>query len=226
MRTRTYRSGFTLAELMAASVIGAFIALGAVSVMRTVSASREKLDDYTTAADQLRFASDMLRDDLANIYRDPNETGLTLVGAVTESAAGQDSILLLRTVNAIKARYDEPEGDVYEVEYHLAREDDRSVLLRRLWPNPDDESVGGGVVTEVAEKVAAFEIIYFDGKQWLDEWPEDSETLLELVQIDIAVELAGQGAVVRKQIFVNFPRMPQSGMASQAGEGGQGGQGR
>ena len=226
MQTRRNRTGFTLAELMVASVIGAFVALGAVSVMRTVSASREKLANYTAASDQLRFTADLLRDDLANIYRDPNESGSALVGGLTESAAGQDSVLLLRTVSGVKARYDQPEGDVYEVEYHLTREEDSSVLLRRLWPNPDDDSTGGGVVTEIAEKVAAFEVTYFDGEQWLEEWPEESKTLPDLVQINIAVELPGHDAVMRKQVLVNFPRMPQEHEPGPPAQGGQGGQGR
>ena len=63
------QDGFTLLEVMAASVITAFIAMVAVSGLVSVTSAREQIDEVTVVNDELRFVADNLRRDLAGAAR-------------------------------------------------------------------------------------------------------------------------------------------------------------
>jgi type II secretion system protein J len=166
------RDGFTLVELLVASTIGVFIAFVAVAALRTISASVEMVDGSVSSAAVVRFASGMVARDLTNLYRDKDMKGMKFVGSVEGSGSRMSSYLTLYTVGRVKARIDQPEGDVYEVEYYLSRKGERSALMRRLWPNPDKEAKAGGMLTPIAEDIDVFQVTFFDGKRWHSEWPE------------------------------------------------------
>jgi len=219
MKLSSNRDGFTLAELMVAAVMGAFVALSVVSIMRVVSSGREKIEQGISISDQMRFAADMIRTDLANLYRDRDNQHVMLVGTTEESEFGPAAVLTIYTVNTVKARFDQPEGDVYEVEYKLLRKQEKSVLLRRLWPNPDKDSEPGGVLTEIANNIVVFDIKYFDGDEWLDEWPEESEALPELIEVNITAELPGQKNVLSKTFMVNLAPLPSKMDSSSVNSG-------
>ncbi|MHC4497761.1 MAG: prepilin-type N-terminal cleavage/methylation domain-containing protein, partial [Planctomycetota bacterium] len=158
------KSGFTLVEVLVASVMGAFIVFVAVGTLKTISASAKVVDSSAYTAAMVRFASGMVARDLANLYRDEDIKSMKLVGAVEGSGDRMASYLTLYTVGRVKARIDQPEGDVYEVEYYISREGEKSALMRRLWPNPDKEAEPGGMLTEIAENIDVFQVMFFDGK--------------------------------------------------------------
>ena len=209
MRRDFRKSGFTLVEVIAASVIGAFVALVAVGTLRTVSAGREKLDANVAAAAEVRFAADMIRRDLGNLYRDRDAGNIKLVGTIEQTAYGPVTRLILHTVNRVKARADEPEGDVYEVEYFLLRREERTVLMRRLWPYPHKESEPGGVMTAIAENISVFEVSYLAGGEWMSEWPEEMKSLPELIEVSLAARPAQQKNIIADTFLVNFARLPR-----------------
>ena len=200
------KNGFTLVEILLASIIGAFIALVAVSGLRAISASTEMVDSNVCAAAEVRFAAKKVAEDLMNFYRDKNKDSMRLVGGVDRSDFGGVSWLTLYTVGRVRARIDQPEGDVYEVEYYLLRDGEKSVLMRRLWPNPDEEAEPGGILTVIAEDIDLFVVSYFDGQEWQVEWPEDMKSLPELVEVTIAAQQRGQRRAVMETFVVNFAR--------------------
>jgi len=205
-----FLTGFTLVEVLVASVIGAFIALVAVGSLKAISTSAETVDNSIYAAAEVRFASNMIARDLMNLYRDKNADSMRLIGGVEESGGDAGSWLTLYTVGRVKARIDQPEGDVYEVQYYLSKGEEKSVLMRRLWPNPDKEAEPGGMLTVIAEDVDVFEVRFFDGKEWFSEWPEEMRTIAELVEVSIAAKLARQTTVgteaATETFVVNFAR--------------------
>lgn len=221
-------AGFTLVEVLVASTIGAFIALVAVSALRTITTGAKMLDTNLEAAAEVRFASKMIHTDLVNLYRDKDQRNTRLIGFAGESGDATGSHVVLYTVGRAKARIDEAEGDVYEVEYYLAKDreggDDgpqTSVLMRRLWPYPDEEALDpGGILTVIAENIDVFEIRYFDGEEWASEWPEEMETLPQLVEINIVAQPPGRGDMVMESITVNLVRSVGA-MASLMGPGQQ-----
>jgi len=106
------KTGFTLVEVMIASVMGAFVALVAVGTLKAISRSAEMLDNNINAAAEVRFASNMIARNLMNFYRSENLEETKLVGAVEETDEGTVSYLTLYTVGRMKARAGQPEGDV------------------------------------------------------------------------------------------------------------------
>ena len=219
------KTGFTLVEVMVASTIGAFVMLVAVGTLKAITASSEMVDHNINTASEVRFASSLLLRDLVNFYRDENIENTKLIGTVEESGQESISYLVFYTTGRAKARADQPEGDIYEVEYYLMKEDEKSLLMRRLWPNPNEEDEEpGGILAVIAEDIDAFEVRYFDGEEWSDEWPEDMDVLPQLLEINI-VAAPSEGTAVMESLIVNFTRSAvATAGTSETGGQEQGGQ--
>ena len=239
MKSRVVKKGFTLLEVMVASVIGAFIALVSVGALRAVTAGRAMVNTNIDAADELRYAVELIRSDLANVYRDSSADAMKFVGAFAESDENMTTSLTMRIVSLANARRSEPEGDIHEVHYYLREDEDKSVLMRRIYPlvgTEVEEELPGGVLTAIAENIVGFELMYFDGEEWVPEWPAELNRLPEMVEIVLATveEKQGrQGSLVARRILASFPRLPQqtqntdtSGQDQADAGGGQAGPGQ
>ncbi len=200
------KAGFTLVEVMVASTIGAFISLVAVGTLKAVIASNEQVDININAASEVRFASNMIARDLANIYRDENMGNTKLIGTIEDLAEYSTSNLIFYTNNRTKARASEPEGDTYEVEYYLIKNEETSSLMRRMWPNPNEEFEPGGILTTISENIDLFEVRYFDGEEWYAEWPEDMESLPDMIEVNIMAKPQNHGIPIIESFIVNLTR--------------------
>ncbi len=212
-------------EALVASTIGAFIALVAVGTLRTITTSAEIVDENIEAAAEVRFASNMIARDLVNLYREQNFRNMKLVGAINESDENS-SVLTFYTVGRAKARIDQPEGDVYEVEYFLKINEERSDLYRRLWPNPDpNDEEPGGILSVIAENIEFFEVRFFDGEEWANEWPEEMEVTPQLMEVNIVGKQPSRGNPPMESIMVNLVRSAGTTLeAVESGEQSFGGQ--
>jgi len=207
-----------LVEALVASTIGAFIALVAVGTLRTITTSAEIVNENIEAAAEVRFASNMISRDLVNLYREQNFRNMKLVGAINESDENS-SVLTFYTVGRAKARVDQPEADVYEVEYFLKKIEEKSDLYRRLWPNPDpNDEEPGGILSVIAENIEFFEVRFFDGEEWANEWPEEMEVTPQLMEINIVAKPPSRGNTAMESIMVNLVR--SAGTTLEAVEGG------
>jgi type II secretion system protein J len=222
------KTGFTLVEVMVAVTIGGFIMLVAVGTLRAITSSAGMVDTNISAAAEVRFAMNLIARDLVNFYRDENNENTKLIGTTEESSDGNVSYMVFYTVNRMKARADQPEGDIYEVEYSLLKDEDKSLLMRRLWPNPNEEYEPGGILAVIAEDIDVFEVRYFDGEEWSNEWPEEMEVLPQLIEVSIVGKPQSRGTLSMESIMVNLTRSVTAAVAaSESSEqgGGQGGQG-
>jgi type II secretion system protein J len=201
------RTGFTLVEVLVASTIGVFIAMVAVGALRAIIASAEMVDRNINAAAEIRFAANVISRDLQNLYNDNNFENTKFIGTV-EPLEGDNytSYMIFYTIGRTKARIDQPEGDLYEVEYYLKQDGETSSLMRRLWPNPSEELEPGGILTVIAEDIAAFNVQYFDGEEWSDEWPEEMQALPDLVSISIMAKQSDRSNPPSESIIVNLSR--------------------
>ena len=77
--------------------------------------------------------------------------------------------------------------------------------------------------------IEIFNITYFDGEEWAEEWPEDIQALPDLAEITIAAKQTGNGVPPMELVTVNFVRnqggeagaMQAAGQSQQAqGQGG------
>jgi len=213
--------GFTLAEVLVASTISGFIAVIAVGALNAIATSSQKVNQITETTSEIRFAARMLARDLANLYRDASPDNMKLIGASEGTAQGGPPFLTFYTVGRAKARANQPEGDVYEVEYFLGtRQQERkeeaaetseesTILFRRLWPNPDKNRDPGGVLTPIAENIGVFQVRFYDGRQWADEWTEEMRSLPEYLEVTLAT-LPEKGEPIVETFTVTFPRLSKT----------------
>lgn len=207
------KSGFTLVEVLVATTIGSFIALVAVGSLRVIIGGSETVNNNIAAAAEVRFAATMMARDLLNIYRDADSANMRFIGVIEALDDGTSTAhLLFHTLGRSKARAHQPEGDIYEVEYYLAKDEQTSMLMRRLWPNPHEELDPGGILSVIAEDIESFAIRYFDGEEWAEVWPEEMESLPHLLEITLMAKPKDRGIPPMESITVNFVR----------GQGGQG----
>ena len=234
--------GFTLAEVLVASTISGFIAVVAVGALNALSGSAQTVNRTTEITSEIRFAARMMARDLANLYRDVNPQNMKLLGSTEGTAKGGPPFLTFYLSGRAKARADQPEGDVYEVEYFLGsrqlegdrmapmEEEEATVLFRRLWPNPDKDRNPGGILTPIAEGLAVFQVRFYDGKEWVDQWTEELRSLPALVEVTLASLPPGKGDPIVEMFTVSFPRLsralatalPQGESPGQQGQQGSG----
>lgn len=200
-------------------MIGAFVAAVAIGSLRTVAAARVKIDNNITSADELRYASTMIQNDLANVYRDRNIGSMKIVGTLGEDEGSPPVSLLMYVISPVKARSDGIEGDLYEVEYFINRNEDESFLMRRLCPTLGIETeikTGGekpaGILTTIAENIIDFRVMYYDDMEWTDQWPEASTSMPSLVEVTL-IGLKNPDSKepesVMRSFLASFPRTGQ-----------------
>jgi len=212
MKHSRHNLGFTLVEVLTAAMIGAFVAAVAIASLRTVAAARQKVDINIAAADEMRFAAAMIQNDLANLYRDKGVKFMKIVGTLSEDEDSPTAILMMNIVSSVKARPNGIEGDFYEVEYFITKKEEKSYLMRRLCPLvgiEEGDQKPSGVVTPIAENITEFFVMYYDGAEWADQWPEESESIPALVEVTL-IGLKDPDSkkpdFVVKNFIADFPR--------------------
>ena len=199
------KKGFTLVEIMIATMLSSFIMLVAVGALRAITATSERLGGTIDTAAEVRYAAKTLETDLINIYRDSNSLNRRLIGGLRQTADGTFTSLLFYTIGRTKARFNMPEGDLYEVEYYLVKNNEQSKLFRRLWPNPEKEVIPAGILTELVENIEAFEVRYFDGTNWTDIWDSDGlEALPDIIEVTIVAVAPLSKDIMTQTIVVNL----------------------
>jgi len=144
---------------------------------------------------------------VANIQQFGGASDQRLVGLLVQEGDMGTSYLTLRALCRNKARSDQPEGEVYEVSYYVQQDQERSVLVRQQWPNPQAELEPGGMLMTVAENIQLFLVRYYDGQLWAEEWPEDMEKLPDLVEITLIGEAPTKGGqAITETLMVNIAR--------------------
>lgn len=226
------RSGFTLVEIVVATIIGSFIAVVAVGSLQTITKARHTVEESIAITDELRFAANMIRRDLANIYRDRNPKAVKFEGSVEGPEGVPLTSMTLRVVSPVKARPEAKEGDVYEVQYFVKADDERSMLMRRYCPivgHEEKEMRQGGMLSVIAEHVLDMKVLYYDDNEWLDVWPEEMERHPSLVQVTLVggekpsedEELLDENELEKKTFIVGFPRTGQEKEVTDDSEEGE-----
>ena len=185
---RLNHKGFTLLEVLISAIIATFISLVAIGALRTVVDARERVESNITAADELRFAANIIRNDLANIYRDEQKDAMKFIGTISDSQDMPPVSLTMDVVSTAKARPGHIEGDIYEVQYFVVTEDEKSILMRRYCPVvgiEEDELTTGGILIPIAENISSFSILYFNGEEWVPEWSDEEEYLPGMVEVTL-----------------------------------------
>lgn len=190
-QNRTNRLAFTLLEMIVASSLAAFIAIVALSGLRSVTAARGAIDRHSEAVDELRIAAEQIRSDLVNIR--PVGRTMRFEGLIEQNDTEPTPRLIFRTFSHKKVRLDQPESELYEVEYFVAKTANGKALMRRVCPmlgvnsQVSEEKTDGGVIETVAEPIVGIDISYFDGGNWSNQWSAGNMRPPQLVLVNIAV---------------------------------------
>lgn len=222
------RSGFTLLEVILASTLTAFVAMVAVAGLRSVSTTRQTVDRAWAAADSLRYTAEKIERDLSSVVRGQ---GVIFEGQAADSAMELPMSLRMRVYQTDPARRDAVESDLYEVEYTLLHSEEHVLFVRRVCPlvgvEVDREETAGGMLTVLSESIVDFQVRYFDGTEWLDEWVTETELpRLAVITLAAAEETSENPAVTGSQasprlltrtIWMHFPGEPALDQALEAG---------
>ena len=182
--------GFTLVEVLAATLLGAMVILAAVAALRTVAKSRTRANAHSELSGNGRYALGQMRDDLANTYRGGESTTLRFVGQQHGSSGPGSGRLLFQAVLSEAQDASQDAGDLYELEYGLSETGQAAggVLWRRCRAvNTGGQSDAEVSVRRIAEYVNKLEFAYFDGERWRQQWQEQEELpLLVRVRLQLS----------------------------------------
>lgn len=188
---RPIRRGFTLAEVIVAGVITAFI-IAAVSTTvgqlgRAKASSRQRLTAFLRAD----AALNAIRVDIATVTRDTDlfYARFMIKDEVAASPYGdvdRDDILLFNTrLRAVRDLSYQGEGLEYETQYRIEDDELGSVLWQRRDSVPDEFTLGGGQAFPFVEGIIAMSIEAYDGTEWRERWDSDKDGLPLAVRVEI-----------------------------------------
>ena len=210
------RLGFTLIEILIATLIGALVAVVALASVRTVVSARDKVDSINDYQSEVDYICNLLQNDLRNLYRD-TENGSMLECEMIDDGLRLAPDLSFYTVSRNKLRKDSPESDVYEVQYFTKYDEqtDRRTLVYRRAPaivglEEDRDISSGGVMIVISKNILNFSVNVYSEGQWLDQWLRDENKLPELVEINVSCGDAENNNVVSRNVTFNFTRISGS----------------
>jgi Tfp pilus assembly protein PilV len=200
MSCRRRRAGFTLAEVVIATTIIAFV-LGSLSMSmsqlgRAKESSRLRLDAHLRAD----AALNAIRRDVASVIRheDLFWTRLLIRSSTVASPIGtldRDDILVFNT--RLRAMFDldfNGEGMQYETQFRIFEGDDFGAVLRqRRDAVPDEFPLAGGIDTPLVEGIIGLRFQAYDGIEWFDDWDSDELGLPHAVRITVVASGARPG---------------------------------
>ncbi|MCP4709339.1 MAG: prepilin-type N-terminal cleavage/methylation domain-containing protein [Planctomycetes bacterium] len=189
--TTAKKTGFTLVETMLAAAIAALVMTAALGAFRQVSRSRHMARCYSELAAHGRYGLNLIRDDLANIFRSQFSGKMHLVGIPLGTDADADDSLIMYVLAQPQSADDNESwlNDIFEVEYTLAESADTPALIRR-WAPVEDFEIGNadGISIDAARYVRTLKFEYFDGLEWIRRWnqtgalPQKVRVSMELVK--------------------------------------------
>ena len=197
MNTDRKKRGFTLLEVLLALAILAAVMTAVYASFSTASRNVESAETVRDETDLARTLIARLSDDIANAYYNQDmKTTTILYGKKEEAGTGDDkrrldSLAMTTLTNWRKP--DSKETDLWEVGYHFEETADGRghVLMRREKRelSKDIPLLEGGVDYEITDKVDGFQLRYYNGSQWSDEW--DTRKHFSLPQkVEITLSLA------------------------------------
>ena len=204
--------GFTLLEVILAAAMTAFVAATALAGFRTATDTRKAVRLANEAQDTLRFCAMQIEKDLSSVVRGRE---CEFEGFAADPELNLPPRLRMHIYSTQKARRSDPESDRYEVEYGLVQneEEEKLLFVRRVCPvlGPEHpEETAGGILTVLSDSVVTFQVRYFDGSLWYDQWT-DTESLPVLTEVLLAVQSTeatpdGESRPFTRTIWVHVAR--------------------
>ncbi|MCC6158007.1 MAG: prepilin-type N-terminal cleavage/methylation domain-containing protein [Deltaproteobacteria bacterium] len=233
--THASRRGFTLLEvLVAVAVTGMVLAIVYSAFGRTIE-SKEYVEIGNETYHKIRWAMDKITMDLASAFVFREEGSNTIFYGVSHLVGSMPmDEIHFTSFSHIRYNPEAHESDQCEISYKVAwiPDDQRFQLWRREDATLDDQNQTGGEELQLLDDVLAFNIRYYDGYEWRDDWDsrplallaeateddgseeetqvEQTEEMVQAVPIAVEVTLAVMGPDGSPIVFTSKTKLEMS----------------
>jgi prepilin-type N-terminal cleavage/methylation domain-containing protein len=217
------RRAFTLAEIIVAIVITAFLAGATTLAISQAARARDASAARVEAHLRAETAASRIADDVQNTVRDA-EVFFTRI-LLTNRADRDELLIYMRSQKLVRPRAEQGEGGEYECQYRLeplppgvgprnlsrGPEAPLLALWRRVDPVPDETPDGGGIAAAIVTGVTSLSITAYDGSSWFESWDSDSSGYPHAVSITaVATDDSGRySATARRIIALDRTPLPE-----------------
>lgn len=218
--SRSARSGFTLIEVLIATILIAIIS-GAiyVSVAQTMRA-RDRSQARAEASARAVAAADLIAADARSALRSADLLECrVLITRAGKAGAGRDGVLFFGHMRGpVRPTSNQAEGDECEVQFRVEPDPsplrasdggERVALWRRVDPVTDEYPDAGGVAVALVDGLRSLTIqATADGSAWVDDWDSDQSGMPHAVRIIVtAADDAGRHVATARRVIA-FDRVP------------------
>lgn len=193
MRSDAAAEGFTLVEVVVASVVLALVMASVAAIVGGTLLGARRVEIALDADLAVAEAEDLIADDLAFMCAMPGRASFR----VDEGSAG-DAVLTFWSAAGAKAAWGEVVTPIHSVSYHVAPMPDGGTgLLRREQPLVESLDAYYDDALLVIEGVEGFTVEAFDGSEWHAKWPAGETALSIPILVRAQVTLIGEGGSAR-----------------------------
>ncbi|MCC6321652.1 MAG: prepilin-type N-terminal cleavage/methylation domain-containing protein [Phycisphaerales bacterium] len=217
---RSSRAGFTLVELIVATVILAMVAGAATLTVVQSMKARERASAAGDAASRANIAVQRIAADAVMAIRDSDLTlgkvAITRGGPAGAAASGL--MLFTHQDRPTRGGVENPESDEYEVQYRLEPLETAAppaagspalfTLWRRSDPVPDEFVDAGGVAAPVVDGLVSLVIDAYDGTTWRTDWDSDADGYPHAIRITATASDDNARRTITARRVVAFDRVP------------------
>jgi type II secretion system protein J len=218
------RRGFTLVEVIVASVIITLIAGATTVVILRALKSKDSSAARQEAFSRAYAAAQLVAKDLHRLTRERDASRVRLLltpGGSGASAGGEavgvydDVLMLVSTLRSVRPMGERAESPVHEVQYRVKPDPDAGEDVQALWkredPYPDDYLDAGGVASPVVTGIVGMSVEATDaGEAWDSVWDSDYDGIPHAVRVTVTAEGGGVTSKVRStaRVVVAIDRTP------------------
>ena len=208
------RRGFTLIELMVAGMMAAIVIGGITTALSQLGSakaiSRQRLEAFSRCDTAIRT---LRRDIITTLRRgDLFDTRVLITDATSKfqgSNVDNDEMLVFDgSLRANKEIDLNGEGMEYETQFRIEQNEVSSALWKRRDAILDDNPIGGGMATPIANGIIALQIEAFDGLTWLPQWDSDSQGIPHALRITLSatgMEFASEDSTAKVTLRTVVP---------------------
>jgi len=215
--TGSSRRGFTLVELMLALLILAILMTVVCGLVVSTRQAQDRIEEVTGGSEVGSAILAQIRQDLEGAFLPKADEEFFVATDGRGGGGDRDRIDFVTTTVSYGS---DVEGDfprlhaVNEVGYRLAenpREPGMAILYRREDLFVDREPLKGGRLVELYDRVAGFDLRFWDGEKWVKDWNNrrDGGKLPRAVEVELRLLVHERGDPERARTFVmavTYPR--------------------
>jgi len=214
------RSGFTVIELLMALLISTLILGAAASAFVTTSKSWERGSQTYKHIQVCRSISDLLERYIRGAV---TPSGLNIIFWGEDLSEGDSHGHDLVFVSSAAGRFPRSQGlsDTSEIEFKFDPTAGEGLLMR-IDSTPDEMPQEGGVESVLSNWVRSFEVMYYDGIEWTEEWYLTTLPLAVEFRVTVADPEDPSDNGYQMSRVVSMPLGKSSGTAGTFGSGSSG----